>query len=117
MVAVVSTPTTRHHTRLDSLRESEERRFRSTHPRSGATAMLPTADAAWVAGELSRRFGERLWQFTLTATDANRFSIRIARAVTERTKILVFNYCYHGTVDETFIAIVDGEPRLREGSV
>jgi glutamate-1-semialdehyde 2,1-aminomutase len=83
----------------------------------GATAMLPTADAAWVAAELSRRFGRRLWQFTVTATDANRFSIRIARAITARPKIMVFNLCYHGTVDETFIAIVDGEPRIREGSV
>ncbi|MFN8163239.1 MAG: aminotransferase class III-fold pyridoxal phosphate-dependent enzyme [Solirubrobacterales bacterium] len=68
----------------------------------GATAMLPTEDAAWVAEELSRRFGSLRWQFTLTATDANRFAIRIARHLTRRPKVLVFNYCYHGTVDESF---------------
>ena len=45
------------------------------------------------------------WQFTLTATDANRFSIRIAREITQRPKILVFHYCYHGTVDESFATL------------
>ena len=68
----------------------------------GITLMLPTEDSAWVAGELSRRFGLPYWQFALTATDANRFTIRLARAITGRQKILVYNWCYHGTVDETF---------------
>jgi glutamate-1-semialdehyde 2,1-aminomutase len=85
---------------------------------SGATAMLPTADAAWVAEELSRRFGELRWQFTLTATDANRFAIRVARHLTGRPKILVFNYCYHGTVDESFASLgADGAVVAREGNV
>ncbi|HEY0317499.1 MAG TPA: transaminase [Solirubrobacterales bacterium] len=74
----------------------------------GATAMLPTEDAGWVAAELSRRFGPLRWQFTLTATDANRFAIRIARHLTARPKVLVFNYCYHGTVDESFASLRDG---------
>ena len=69
--------------------------------------MLPTEDAIWVGEELARRFGLRFWQFALTATDANRFAIRLARAVTGRPKILVFNWCYHGTVDET-LATLDG---------
>src|SRR5229473_2559160 len=56
----------------------------------------------WVGEELKRRFGLPYWQFTLTATDANRFAIRIAREITQRPKILVFHYCYHGTVDESF---------------
>jgi glutamate-1-semialdehyde 2,1-aminomutase len=68
----------------------------------GITLMLPTEDAGWVAGELTRRFGVPYWSFTLTATDANRFAIRWARHVTGRTKIVVHNHCYHGTVDETF---------------
>jgi glutamate-1-semialdehyde 2,1-aminomutase len=84
---------------------------------SGATTMLPTEDAAWVAGELSRRFGALRWQFTLTATDANRFAIRIARHLTARPKVLVFNYCYHGTVDESFATVEDGAVRAREGNV
>jgi glutamate-1-semialdehyde 2,1-aminomutase len=84
---------------------------------SGATTMLPTEDAAWVAAELSRRFGALRWQFTLSATDANRFAIRIARHLTGRAKILVFNYCYHGTVDESFATIEDGTVRAREGNV
>ncbi|HKX25057.1 MAG TPA: aminotransferase class III-fold pyridoxal phosphate-dependent enzyme, partial [Actinomycetota bacterium] len=71
----------------------------------GITTMLPTEDAIWVGEELARRFGVPRWQFTLTATDANRFAIRIAREITGRPKILVFNYCYHGTVDESFITL------------
>jgi glutamate-1-semialdehyde 2,1-aminomutase len=84
---------------------------------AGATAMLPTADAPWVAAELSRRFGPRRWQFTLSATDANRFSIRIARHLTGRAKVLVFNYCYHGTVDESFATLADGGVIARDGNV
>jgi len=84
---------------------------------SGATTMLPTEDAAWVAAELSRRFGRKRWQFTLSATDANRFAIRIARHLTGRAKVLVFNYCYHGTVDESFATVADGEVTAREGNV
>jgi len=83
----------------------------------GATTMLPTEDAAWVGDELSRRFGERRWSFTLTATDANRFAIRIARQLTGRAKILVFSYCYHGSVDETFVVTTPDGPRSREGNV
>jgi glutamate-1-semialdehyde aminotransferase len=69
---------------------------------NGATTMLPSEAAIDVAEELTRRFGLPLWQLCLTATDANRFVLRIARAVTKRPKILVHNWCYHGTVDETF---------------
>jgi glutamate-1-semialdehyde 2,1-aminomutase len=84
---------------------------------SGATTMLPTEDAVWVAAELSRRFGAKRWQFTLSATDANRFAIRIARHLTRRHKVLVFNYCYHGTVDESFATIAGGKVTAREGNV
>src|SRR5438477_6514862 len=73
----------------------------------GITLMLPTEDALWVGEDLQRRFGLPYWQFTLTATDANRFAIRIAREITQRPKILVFHYCYHGTVDESFATIID----------
>jgi glutamate-1-semialdehyde 2,1-aminomutase len=74
----------------------------------GITLMLPTEDAAWVGGELTRRFGVPYWSFTLTATDANRFAIRWARHLTGRSKVLVHNHCYHGTVDETFAELDDG---------
>jgi glutamate-1-semialdehyde 2,1-aminomutase len=84
---------------------------------AGATTMLPTEDSAWVAAELSRRFGPLRWQFTLSATDANRFAIRIARHLTGRPKVLVFNYCYHGTVDESFATVRDGAVAAREGNV
>ena len=84
----------------------------------GITLMLPSEDALWVGEELGRRFGLPSWQFALTATDANRFAIRIARAVTGRPKILVFNWCYHGTVDETFATLAaDGAVGPREGSI
>src|SRR5262249_6636366 len=75
--------------------------------RGGITLMLPTEDSLWVGEELRLRFGLPYWQFTLTATDANRFAVRIAREVTQRSKILVFNYCYHGTVDESFATLID----------
>ncbi len=83
----------------------------------GITLMLPTEDAAWVGAEMARRFGLPLWSFTLTATDANRFVIRWARAITGRPKIVVHNWCYHGTVDET-IATLDERGRVveREGN-
>src|SRR3954469_2112333 len=55
----------------------------------GITLMLPSEDALWVGEEMGRRFGLPYWQFALTATDANRFALRIARAVTGRPKILV----------------------------
>ena len=83
----------------------------------GITLMLPTEDACWVGEELTRRFGLPYWQFTLTATDANRFSIRIAREITQRSKILVFNYCYHGTVDETLISLHHGVAGPRRGNI
>lgn len=83
----------------------------------GATTMLPTEDAAWVAAELTRRFGPAYWSYTLTATDANRWAIRLARQVTGRTKILVFSYCYHGSVDESFIVATPDGPRSRAGNV
>jgi glutamate-1-semialdehyde 2,1-aminomutase len=70
--------------------------------RRGITHMLPTEDAIVAGEELRRRFGLRWWQFTLTATDANRFAIRLARHITGRPKILVHNHNYHGSVDETF---------------
>jgi glutamate-1-semialdehyde 2,1-aminomutase len=84
----------------------------------GITLMLPTEDAIWVGEELQRRFGLKYWQFTLTATDANRFAIRMARHITKRLKILVFNYCYHGSVDETFITLdEEGSPGPRRGNL
>jgi glutamate-1-semialdehyde 2,1-aminomutase len=84
----------------------------------GITLMLPSEDALWVGEEMGRRFGLPYWQFALTATDANRFALRIARAVTGRPKVLVFNWCYHGTVDETFATLgPGGEVALRGGSV
>jgi glutamate-1-semialdehyde 2,1-aminomutase len=85
--------------------------------REGITLMLPTEDSLWVGEELKRRFGLPYWQFTLTATDANRFAIRIAREITQRPKILVYHYCYHGTVDESFASLHDGVVGPRRGNI
>jgi glutamate-1-semialdehyde 2,1-aminomutase len=79
--------------------------------------MLPSEDSLWVGEEMRRRFGLPYWQFCLTATDANRFTLRLARAITGRPKVLVYNYCYHGSVDESVISIVDGAPGPRPGSI
>ncbi|MEO1246883.1 MAG: aspartate aminotransferase family protein [Pseudomonadota bacterium] len=83
----------------------------------GLTYMLPTEDGAQIAAEFERRTGLPRWSFTLTATDANRFATRIARAITGRSKILVFDGCYHGTHDETLARLDNGVINPREGSV
>lgn len=72
----------------------------------GITHMSPTEDAIWAGEELQRRFGLRYWQFTITATDANRFAIRLARMLTGRPKILVHDHNYHGSVDEVIVTCV-----------
>jgi glutamate-1-semialdehyde 2,1-aminomutase len=83
----------------------------------GITFMLPTEEALAVSAELSRRFSLPSWQLAMTATDANRFVIRIARQITKRPKVLVFNWCYHGTVDETFATLgPDGRVGPRPGN-
>ncbi|HMJ81388.1 MAG TPA: transaminase [Candidatus Dormibacteraeota bacterium] len=85
---------------------------------NGITTMLPTAAAALAGAALQRRFGLRYWQFTLSATDANRFALRLARLVTARPRVLVFNGCYHGTVDETFAMLgPDGGVAARRGNL
>src|SRR5882762_1875656 len=68
----------------------------------GDTGAMTGHSPEIVAEAVERRVRLPYWQFTLTATDANRFAIRIAREITQRSKILVFHYCYHGTVDESF---------------
>lgn len=83
----------------------------------GITYMLPTEDALWIGQELERRFGLPYWQLALTATDANRFAIRLARQITGRKTILVFNWCYHGTVDETFVTLDNGKAAARRGNI
>ena len=81
----------------------------------GITTMMPTEDGEWVAAELTRRFGLPLWTFALTATDANRWALRLARMVTGRPKVLAFSYCYHGSVDETFVITGPGGQAVPRG--
>ena len=84
----------------------------------GITTMLPAEDAAWVGGELARRFGVPYWQFSLTATDANRWMLRMCRHVTGRPRVAMFSWCYHGSVDESFVRLGEqGIARAREGLV
>jgi glutamate-1-semialdehyde 2,1-aminomutase len=83
----------------------------------GITLMLPTEDAAWVGDELARRFGVPYWQFTLSATDANRCAIRWAREITGRSKIVVHNGCYHGTVDGSVAMLDQGQTVARHGNI
>ncbi len=79
----------------------------------GLTTMLANEDAALVSALLAERFGLPMWQFAMTATDANRFVLRWLRAATGRKVLLVFNGCYHGTVDDVFVDLVDGRPQQR----
>lgn len=83
--------------------------------RRGLTYMLPSEDTAEVGDLLTARFGDFKWQIATTATDANRFAIRVARAVTGRPKILVFNGCYHGTVDDVMVELAGGATQNRAG--
>jgi glutamate-1-semialdehyde 2,1-aminomutase len=83
--------------------------------RRGLTTMLPGKDAIEVGHLLKEVFGLPFWQVATTATDANRFALRVARAVTGRPKILVFNGCYHGAVDETMVRLRNGQPINRPG--
>jgi glutamate-1-semialdehyde 2,1-aminomutase len=81
----------------------------------GATLMLPTPDAEWVGAELTRRFGLPYWGFTTSASDSNRAVIRMARMISGRDKVLVFNGCYHGSVEEAHVALLDGRVVMRNG--
>jgi glutamate-1-semialdehyde 2,1-aminomutase len=81
----------------------------------GATLMLPTEDANWVGTALASRFGLPFWGFTTSASDANRAAIRISRMITGRERVLVFNGCYHGSVEEAHVALQDGRVVLRNG--
>ena len=76
--------------------------------RRGYTTMLPDMITPQVGAALADQFGLPIWQITTTATDANRFVLRWARAVTGRKKLLVFDGCYHGTVDDTLVDVEDG---------
>ena len=84
----------------------------------GLSVMLPTKDAADVSTELAKRFGVALWQFTVSATDANRHVIRYSRLITKKSKIVVIDRCYHGSVDETFATLdASGKTVSREGNI
>lgn len=83
--------------------------------RKGLTYMLPS-EAALAAGRLlTERFGDFRWQIATTATDANRFALRVARAVTGKPRVLVFNGCYHGTVDDAMVERQNGTTVTRPG--
>jgi len=97
--------------------EPTVRALREHAERGGLTTMLPSDDAAAVADELARRFGMARWQFTLSATDANRFALRAARQLTGRPLVAVMDWCYHGTVDETFVVLEGTRAVSRPGNV
>jgi glutamate-1-semialdehyde 2,1-aminomutase len=83
----------------------------------GMTTMLPSEDAIWVGEELARRFGLPYWQIYTTATDADRFAIRFARMATGRHLVVVFDGCYHGSVDEALVSVKDGPGRAQHRQV
>lgn len=84
---------------------------------AGLTAMLPGTQLPEVGALLSQRFGLPRWQVCLSASDANRFVLRWARAVTGRAKVLVFDGCYHGTVDDTLVDLGEGGATLTRASL
>ena len=74
----------------------------------GLSYMLPTAKGAELGSMLADMFGLPQWQVTTTASEANRAVIRWCRGITGRDKILIFNGCYHGAVDDVFVDLRDG---------
>jgi glutamate-1-semialdehyde 2,1-aminomutase len=86
--------------------------------RGGITTMMPTEDAIAVGEQLKARFGVPAWQFALSATDANRFALRMCRQVQRRSKIMIFLWSYHGTVDETVVSLdASGRVVAKPGNV
>ncbi|HEY7765118.1 MAG TPA: aspartate aminotransferase family protein [Aestuariivirgaceae bacterium] len=83
----------------------------------GLTTMMPSPDAPAVGKLLADRFQLPYWQVTATASDANRSVLRWSRAVTGRNKILIFNGCYHGAVDETFVTLHGAASRNDPGLI
>ena len=88
-----------------------------TQARLGLTYMLPNPDALAVGTLLCAMFGDFRWQIATTASDANRFALRVARAVTGKPRVLVFAGCYHGAVDDAMLRLVDGQTAARPGLV
>jgi glutamate-1-semialdehyde 2,1-aminomutase len=74
----------------------------------GLSYMLPTGKAAEVGDMLAAMFGLPHWQVTTTASEANRAVIRWCRGLTGHDRILIFNGCYHGAVDDVFVDLRDG---------
>jgi glutamate-1-semialdehyde 2,1-aminomutase len=83
----------------------------------GMTCMLPSEDSVWVGEELARRFGLPYWQIYTTATDADRFAIKMARRATGRNLVLVFDGCYHGSVDEALVSVRGGPYKTQRRNV
>ena len=71
--------------------------------------LLPTEASVEVAGELARRYPVPQWQFTLSATQANTEAIRLARAMTGREVIVLFQGHYHGHFEEALVDLADGQ--------
>ncbi|MBO6669602.1 aspartate aminotransferase family protein [Parvibaculum sp.] len=80
---------------------------------NGLTAMLPSELTAKVGDLLAARFGLPFWQVTATASDANRAVVRWARALTNRKKVLVFDGCYHGQVEDAFVKLDGGKTKMK----
>ena len=83
----------------------------------GLTYMLPSQAALKAGALMVEHFGDFIWQMTLSATDANRSALRVARALTGRRKVLVFNGCYHGTLEDTMVELQAGKTVARAGLV
>jgi glutamate-1-semialdehyde 2,1-aminomutase len=71
----------------------------------GSQFLLPTEDAIVVSEELGRRYGLPKWQYTLSATHANTEAIRVARVVTGRDRVLLFDGKYHGHLDQALVEL------------
>lgn len=79
----------------------------------GLSYMLPTQRGAALSQRLAAMFALPQWQVTTTASEANRAVIRWCRGISGRSKILTFNGAYHGAVDDAFINLKGGVPKMR----
>jgi glutamate-1-semialdehyde 2,1-aminomutase len=83
----------------------------------GMSTMLVDQRAAQVGALLVERFKLPHWQMALSASDANRFAIRAARAITGRDLVLVFDGCYHGAVEDVMVTLDNSRVKARPGLI
>jgi glutamate-1-semialdehyde 2,1-aminomutase len=78
----------------------------SARVRRGTHFAQPTEEAIAVAENLSQRFGQPLWRFANSGTEATMDAVHLMRAFTERDLIIKVEGCYHGHHDSVEVSVL-----------